>query len=118
MTTRECKMKNGKWKMAQRSGSARRLAPPHFTFYTLHFTLLACATLFAVTASAATFHWKDNAQSTDWTDGNNYEEGSAPSAGDTVEVGDTTVKISDSDADSFSLASSLAQIKPTHKDAK
>ena len=83
-----------------------------------HIIFAISAALFAVAASAATFHWKDNAQSTDWTDGNNYEEGSAPSAGDTVEVGDTTVKISDSDADSFSLASSLAQIKPTHKDAK
>ncbi len=31
-------MKSVKWEMAQRSGSARRLAPPHFTLYIMHFT--------------------------------------------------------------------------------
>ena len=80
--------------------------------------LFALSALFSVAASAATFHWKDNAQSTDWTDGNNYEEGSAPSAGDIVAVGNTTVYLSDSDMDSFNLASSLNRIQPTNANSK
>ena len=74
--------------------------------------------LLATAASEGTFHWKDNASSADWTDGKNYEEGTAPSAGDTVVVGNATVYLSDSDMDSFNLASSLAAIQPTNANSK
>ena len=74
--------------------------------------------LFAGAANAATFHWKDDAQSTDWTDGSNYAEGTAPSANDIVEIGNTTVYLSDSDMDSFNLASSLDRIAPSNNNSK
>ena len=80
--------------------------------------MVGLSMLLATTASAGTFHWKDNASSTDWTDGNNYEEGTAPSASDTVVVGNATVYLSDSDMDSFNLAASLAVIQPTNANSK
>ena len=85
-----------------------------------HIKLAIVAVLFAMAATAATRVWKtaDRENDWDWTDGRNFEGGVAPVAGDIVEVGNTTVKLSDSKTDSFELASSLAQIKPTHKDAK
>ena len=76
------------------------------------------AALCAMSANAATFHWKDDAQSTDWTDGNNYVEGTKPSANDIVEIGNTTVYLSDSDMDSFGLASSLDRIAPSNNNSK
>ena len=80
--------------------------------------LAIVAVLFAGAANAATFHWKDDAQSTDWTDGSNYAEGTAPSANDIVEIGNTTVYLSDSDMDSFNLASSLDRIAPSNNNSK
>ena len=82
--------------------------------------LLAVATgAFLIgSASAATVYWKDNAQSDDWTDGENYVGGTAPSANDTVVVGNATVRLSNADSASFSLASSLARIQPTNANAK
>ena len=76
------------------------------------------AALCAMSANAATFHWKDDVQSTDWTDGNNYVEGTKPSANDIVEIGNTTVYLSDSDMDSFNLASSLNRIAPSNNNSK
>ena len=85
----------------------------------MHRILVATAVaLCTMTANAATFHWKDDAQSTDWTDGNNYAEGTAPSANDIVEIGNTTVYLSDSDMDSFNLASSLNRIAPSNNNSK
>ena len=82
--------------------------------------LVGLSMLFAAAASAATRVWKTENRENDWdwTDERNFEDGVAPVAGDIVEVGNTTVKLSDSKTDSFELASSLAWIKPTHKDAK
>ena len=39
--------------------------------------LTVCASLFAISASGETFHWKDNAQSTSWTNKENYVENAA-----------------------------------------
>ena len=77
------------------------------------------AALFAAATSAETRVWKTSGRVNDWNwkEDGNFEGGVAPVAGDTVEVGNTTVKLSDSDTDSFSLVSSLARIKPTHRDA-
>lgn len=69
-------------------------------------------------ASAATVYWKDNAPNDDWTDGSNYVGGAAPSANDTVVVGNATVRLSNSDMASFNLASSLARILPTNSNAR
>lgn len=80
--------------------------------------MVGLSMLVTTAASAGTFHWKDNASSTDWTDGKNYEEGTAPSANDTVVVGNATVYLSDSDMDSFNLASSLAVVQPTNANSK
>ena len=74
--------------------------------------------LFTTAEAAKTVYWKNNAQSTNWTDGNNYEGGVAPSANDIVVVGNTTVYLSDSDMDSFNLASSLDRISPTNANSK
>ncbi len=78
------------------------------------------AALFAVTASAETRVWKTTGRVNDWdwTEDGNFEGGVAPVAGDTVEVGNITVKLSDSDMDSFNLASSLERIRPMHADAR
>ena len=82
--------------------------------------LAIVAVLFAGAANAGTCVWKTENRENDWdwTDGRNFEGGIAPVSNDVVEVGNTTVKLSDSDTASFALASSLSQIKPTHKDAK
>ena len=80
--------------------------------------MVVLSMLFATTASAGTLYWKNDAASDDWTDGGNYYGGVAPSAGDVVVVSNCTVRLSDSDADSFNLASSLSVIKPAHRDTK
>jgi len=80
--------------------------------------MVVLSMLFATTASAGTFHWKDNASSTDWTDGNNYVEGRTLSANDIVEIGNATVYLSDSDMDSFRFASSLDRIAPANSNSK
>ena len=79
--------------------------------------MMASSMLLAA-ANAATFHWKDDAQSTSWTNKANYVENVVPSAGDIVEVGSTTVYLSDSDMDSFNLASSLGRVRPTNANAR
>ncbi len=81
--------------------------------------MVGLSMLFTTAASAETRVWKTTGRVNDWdwTEKDNFEGGVAPVAGDTVEVGNITVKLSDSDTDSFNLASSLAQIKPTHLDA-
>ena len=79
--------------------------------------MMASSMLLAA-ANAATFHWKDDAQSTSWTNKANYVENVVPSAGDIVEVGNTTVYLSDSDMDSFNLASSLGRVRPTNANAR
>ena len=80
--------------------------------------IAAVCAMMAAAANAATFHWKDDAQSTSWTNKANYVENAAPSAGDIVEIGNTTVYLSDSDMDSFNLASSLGRVRPTNANAR
>ena len=79
----------------------------------------ACALSFCAPAIAGTIcYWRDDAPTYDWSDGANYVGGTAPSAGDTVVVGNATVQLSNADMASFSLASSLERIQPTNENAK
>ena len=80
-------------------------------------SLVATLVVFALGAGADTFTWSGGAGNDDWTDPDNYEEGAAPKSGDTVVVGDATVRLSDSDMASLNLASSLAAIQTTNRNS-
>lgn len=70
----------------------------------------ACS-LIGLSLMAGTVTWRKNQVSSNWTAGENFEEGTAPSAGDTVLIPDEcAVTLSDSDEQSWSLASSLTMV--------
>ena len=72
----------------------------------------------AFSAIAATNTWKSapGIDYSQWKNPNNYEEGTIPKANDTVilPANGATVYLSDSNLESFELASSLAHIRPAH----
>ena len=72
----------------------------------------------AFSAVAATNTWKSapGIDYSQWKNPDNYEEGTAPKENDTVilPANGAAVYLSDSDLESFELASSLAHIRPAH----
>ena len=80
-------------------------------------SLIACAIgvlVFAPAAFADQVVWKSTGRVNDWdwSEGGNFEGGSAPKAGDTVVLPKST-DIFVQDADSMALVSSLEQVMPT-----
>ena len=77
---------------------------------------LFLATAFGAVAATNTWKSTPGIDYSQWKNPDNYEEGTAPKENDTVilPANGATVYLSDSDLESFELASSLAHIRPAH----
>ena len=68
-------------------------------------------------AAGGTFKWTGGANNDDWSDGDNYEGGVAPGAGDIVTISNLTATISSDNAASWATASALDRIAPQDTNA-